>query len=101
METKVCDFCERELPKESYRKIRGGSCVNTCKECEALKRRETKEERLAEIERRRNMYIAEFEGKEPVDVLQLMGRAKKWLESRGYEIVLRGSLMVKKEIKFD
>lgn len=101
METKVCEFCERELPVDSYRRIRGGHFVKTCKECESLKRNEVKEQKRIEIERQRSAYIAEFEGKEPVDVLHLMGRAKKWLESRGYEIVLRGSLTIRKEIKFE
>lgn len=101
METKKCEFCERELPMESYRNIRGGHFVNTCKECESLKRNEIREQKRAEKERQRNAYIAEFEGKAPVDVLQLMGRAKRWLEARGYEIVLKGSLMVKKEVKFE
>ena len=32
----------------------------------------------------------DFDGKEPGEVLRMMGRAKKWLESRGYIIQLSG-----------
>lgn len=101
METKACKECGRDLPIDSFRKIRGGYSVNICKECETLIRQEKKAIKLEEMERLKNAYIAEFEGKEPCEVLQLMGRAKRWLESKGYEIVLRGSLMIKKEVKFD
>ena len=32
----------------------------------------------------------DFDGKEPREVLQMMGRAKKWLESRGFIIQISG-----------
>lgn len=43
---------------------------------------------------------SDFDGKQPVEVIQLMSRAKRWLESRGYEITLKGCYNVRKEIKF-
>lgn len=33
---------------------------------------------------------ADFDDKTPGEVVRMMGRAKKWLESRGYSITLRG-----------
>lgn len=32
----------------------------------------------------------DFDGKEPGEVMRMMGRAKKWLESRGFVIQLSG-----------
>lgn len=101
METKACKECGKDLPVDSFRKIRGGYFVNTCKECESLIRWEKKEQRKSDLEKQRAYFDSEFEGKEPVEIIQLMGRAKKWLEARGYKIELRGSLMVKKEVKFE
>lgn len=101
METKVCKECGRELPLEQFKKVRGGYHIGICRDCLNLIRKENKQKKLEEIEKAKSAYIAEFEGKTPCEVLQLMGRAKRWLESRGYEIVLRGSLMIKKEVNFE
>lgn len=89
-------FADRLLPENP-----GGYFVNTCKECENLIRWEKKEKKKEELEKQKHFYDSEFDGKEPCEVLQLMGRAKKWLETRGYEIVLRGTITLKKEIKFE
>lgn len=35
-------------------------------------------------------FDPDFDGKEPGEVMRMMGRAKKWLESRGYVIQLSG-----------
>lgn len=101
MNTKVCKECERELPLERFSRIKGGIQLSICKECVSAIRKENRERKLAKIEEQRNAYFKEFEGKEPCDVLQLMGRAKKWLEARGYEITLRGTITLKKDVKFD
>lgn len=42
----------------------------------------------------------EFDGREPVEVIQLMSRAKQWLEARGYKIELRGTYTQIKQVKF-
>lgn len=59
------------------------------------------QERINKQQRAEAMYDAMFVGMQPCEVLQIMGRAKRWLEARGYEIVLRGSLTVKKDVKFE
>ena len=42
----------------------------------------------------------DFDGKEPREVIDLMSRAKRWLEARGYNIILKGSYTQVREIKF-
>lgn len=101
METKVCRECGRELPIERFQKVRGGIRIGTCKECMSLIRKENKQKKLDAIEQQRKAYYAEFDGKEPVEILKLMGRAKNWLEARGYEVTLRAIYTIKKEVKFN
>lgn len=97
--TKVCKCCGDELPISQFKIQRGCVRSNTCTPCWSYKIKETK--RLHSAERREQpFYDAEFDGKQPVEVIQLMSRAKKWLESRGYEITLRGKYTVTKEVKF-
>lgn len=97
---KKCKVCGEILPLENFRMGRYGR-VHTCNKCSTEKRREKKEERIMEQRKQQAMHDEMFDGKQPCEVLQMMGRAKRWLEARGYEIVLRGSLMVKKEVKFE
>lgn len=101
METKVCKECERKLPIEQFQRVRGGIRVGVCKECTSLIRKENKRKKLDAIEQQRKAYFAEFEGKEPVEILKLMGRAKDWLEARGYEVTLRATYTIRKEVKFN
>lgn len=101
METKVCKECGRELPIEQFSKVRNGIRISTCKECVTAIRKENKQKKLEAIEQQRKAYYAEFDGKEPVEVLKLMGRAKNWLEAKGYEVTLRATYTIKKEIKFN
>lgn len=42
----------------------------------------------------------EFDGKQPVEVLQLMMRAKMWLKAKGYNITLKGTYTQVREVKF-
>lgn len=42
----------------------------------------------------------DFDGKPPVEVLQLMKRAKMWLEAQGYSITLKGTYTQVREVKF-
>lgn len=102
METKVCKVCERSLPLEKFRFTRNGvTRAETCEECRKASYDATKQTKRMEIERQRHMYDSEFDSKEPVDVIKLMTRAKKWLENKGYEITLRGVYTVRKEVKFN
>lgn len=41
-----------------------------------------------------------FDGKQPVEVIQLMKRAKMWLEAQGYNITLKGTYTKVMEVKF-
>lgn len=91
METKICKVCGRELPETSFRKVKGGGYGNTCKECcsEALK--EAAYQRKTEGGgKTAPFYDQDFDDKQPREVLCMMGRAKKWLESRGFVIQLSG-----------
>lgn len=101
METKVCKVCGGMLPLTNFALTRSGSRRDTCNQCCADARRNAKQERIDAQRKQQAMYDAEFDDKQPCEVLQIMGRAKRWLEARGYEIVLRGSLTVKKEVKFE
>ena len=91
METKTCKVCGRELPETSFRKVKGGGYGSTCKECisEALK--EAAFQRKTEGGGKQTPFSdPDFDGKEPGEVMRMMGRAKKWLESRGFVIQLSG-----------
>lgn len=48
----------------------------------------------------RPFFDSDFDDKEPREVLDLMSRAKRWLESRGYTITLKGTYTQIREIKF-
>lgn len=86
---------------EQFTLTKGGGRKNTCRECEAAARRAT-------IEKNRTaiggvfypFFDSDFDGKQPVEVIQLMSRAKRWLESRGYSITLKGTYTQVKEVKF-
>lgn len=99
--TKKCKVCGEVLPLEPFRRSRSGNHIDTCKECVLEARMATKKETMEAQRRAQEMHDAMFDGKQPCEVLQIMGRAKKWLEARGYEIVLRGSLTVKRDVKFE
>lgn len=101
METKVCKECERELPLSQYSRVRGNVQLGICKECISAIRKENKQKKLDAMEQQRKAYYAEFDGKEPVEILKLMGRAKNWLEAKGYEVTLRATYTIRKEVKFN
>lgn len=91
METKICKTCGRELPVTSFRLSKGGTKVATCNECINEKRAESryKHTQIGGV-KPAPLSDADFDGKQPVEVIQLMSRAKRWLESRGYTITLKG-----------
>lgn len=87
---------------EQFTLTKGGGRKNTCRECEAAARRATIEKK-PHSHRGRVFYPffdSDFDGKQPVEVIQLMSRAKRWLESRGYSITLKGTYTQVKEVKF-
>lgn len=99
MEQKLCKICENERPIKDFRKNRWGSYDDSCRECVRAKYRETRAAKRPQIGGG-NIHDPEFDGKEPVEVIQIMTRAKRWLESRGYEIQLDGYYNLRKRIKF-
>lgn len=42
----------------------------------------------------------DFDGKQPREVIDLMSRAKRWLEAQGYTITLKGAYTQVREVKF-
>ena len=85
---------------EQFTLTKGGGRKNTCRECEAAARRATIEKNRTAIGGGYPFSDSDFDGKQPVDVIQLMSRAKRWLESRGYSITLKGTYTQVKEVKF-
>lgn len=102
METKICKVCGRELPETDFPMGRYGVRIGTCKECRANALRETKARNRAQMGGGKTAPFPDpdFDGKQPVEVIQLMSRAKRWLEARGYSITLKGTYTQVREIKF-
>lgn len=91
METKVCKVCGRELPEAEFRLTKGKVRAATCNACIAEKRAQTLYD-CAQMGGGKTAPFSDpdFDGKEPGEVMRMMGRAKKWLESRGFIIRLSG-----------
>lgn len=91
METKICKVCGRELPETSFRLTKGEVRAATCNACITEKRAQTRYEH-AQVGGGKTAPFSDpdFDGKEPGEVMRMMGRAKKWLESRGFVIQLSG-----------
>lgn len=104
METKTCKVCGRELPLTDYRKVKGGGYGSTCKECflEALKEAHY-QRKIGGGGKTAPFSDPDFDGKTIGDVVRMMGRAKKWLESRGCRITLHGDFIETKtrKLKFE
>lgn len=90
METKICKICERELPISSFRTTKSGSKTSTCTECITAKRRENKAKNQLMGGKTPPFSDPSFDDLPPREVIELMSRAKKWLESRGFSIRLEG-----------
>lgn len=104
METRTCINCGRELPVTSFRLSKGGARVATCNECINEKRAETRYNH-SQIGGGKTAPFSDpdFDGKDPGEVIRMMGRAKKWLESRGFIIHLDGEFHETKirKLKFE
>ena len=101
METKTCKDCGRELALSEFRLTRGGARCSVCNGRANDKRAQTRYERLQTGGGKTPPFSdADFDGKQPVEVIQLMSRAKRWLEARGYSITLKGTYTQVKEVKF-
>lgn len=102
METKACKVCGRELSEADFRPTRWGSRMDVCNECIEATRRETRKQNSTQPGGGKSspFFDAAFDGLEPREVIDLMSRAKRWLESRGYNITLKGTYTQVREIKF-
>lgn len=89
METKICKVCGRELPWTDFRLTKGDVRAATCIACIAEKRAQTRCER-AQVGGGKTAPFSDqdFANMSIGEVVRLMGRAKKWLESRGFEIAM-------------
>lgn len=93
----MCKVCERELPEADFPMGRYGIRIGTCKECRANALRETKAaKRTWGGGKTAPFSDADFDGKEPREVIDTMVRCRKWLESRGFEITMT---CIYKEVK--
>lgn len=100
METKKCRECGRELPITEFKYTRWGHFTEVCRDCANEKRAETHYKKKMGNMRRTPYSDPEFDGKQPVEVIQMMKRAKMWLEAQGYSITLKGTYTQVREIKF-
>lgn len=105
METKTCKVCERELPLADFKMTRWGAFAGVCRECTAAKRRETTANNRAQMGGGKLPPFSDpsFDNMSIGEVVRLMGRAKKWLESRNCHITLYGDFVETKtkKLKFE
>lgn len=88
----VCKDCGEEKSIAHFKITRWGTRASVCNECATEKLRYNKEAK--KVDQRKPVAPiadAEFDGKQPREVIEVMSRAKRWLESRGYEITLKGT----------
>lgn len=93
METRICKECGEERPISAFRLTRWGNRWEVCNDCTTAKLRETKANKRIQLMGGGKLppfSDPDFDGKDPGEVVRLMGRAKRWLESRGYTIYLDG-----------
>lgn len=105
-ETKICKSCGRERPLSAFRKTRWGGTANSCNECIAEKNANTRYDRVHAQRgggNNRPFSDPDFDNLSVGEVVRLMGRAKKWLESRNCRIKLYGDFIETKtkKLKFE
>lgn len=105
METKTCKVCERELPEVDFPMGRYGIRIGTCKECRTAALRQTKASRRTQMGGGKTTPFSDpdFDNMSVGEVVRMMGRAKKWLESRNCHITLYGDFIETrtKKLKFE
>ena len=91
METKICKACGEERPLSDFRKTRHGNRASVCNGCVAAKYRETKANK-AQNGGGKLLPLSDpdFDNLPPGEVVRMMGRAQRWLQSRGFTIRLDG-----------
>lgn len=91
--TQVCNECNKELPLTEFMKTRSGKHMKVCRGCRTKKVQQTWHQRKENETQRRIEKLnldTEFDNMSIGDVTSLIGRAKKWLELRGYKIQISG-----------
>ncbi len=104
METKTCKACNRELPLTEFKTTRWGCNAAVCNECVAEKRAQTRYNNAQTGGSGSTPFSdPDFDGKDMGEVVRMMTRAKKWLESRGCRITLYGDFIETKtrKLKFE
>lgn len=80
---------------------RWGHYSEVCKKCIKNKKDDTRSsKRIVDGKQNTPYSDPDFDGKQPVEVLQLMKRAKMWLEAKGYNITLKGTYTQVRDVKF-
>ena len=91
METKVCKSCGRKLSIDSFRKTRWGGHSGICNSCVTEKQADTRYSHTQTGGGKTAPFSdPDFDNLSVGEVVRLMGRAKRWLESRGCSIKLDG-----------
>lgn len=93
METKICKECGEERPISDFKLTRWGTRTDVCNECTTAKLRETKANKRIQLMGGGKLppfSDPSFDHLSPGEVVRLMGRAQRWLQSRGYTIRLEG-----------
>lgn len=90
--TQVCRECGEELPLEAFSITKGGIRRKTCRKCVNFKRMQTcNRKKLAKNDACEEIYhCPELEGMTQGDVVRLVGKDVRWLESRGCVIRIHG-----------
>lgn len=102
METRECKVCGRELPLTDFRMTKGGGRAGTCNGCIAERRAQARYDRI-KSGGTAPVSDPDFDNLSVGEVVRLMGRAKKWLESRNCHITLYGDFIETKtkKLKFE
>lgn len=99
-EFKTCKECGKELPLTSFQRSRWGGLFDICRDCVEAKRADKRYNRAQVGGNSAPFSDPDFDGKEPGEVCRMMGRAQRWLESRGYNIILKGTYTQVRTVKF-
>ena len=99
-EMRICADCGNRLSIDHFRKTKIGKHSYVCNSCITALRRANKRKKIEEMNNRGMGKDDLLDEKEPREVLLLMGRCRRWLESRGYEIKLEGFYIQKRKALF-
>jgi len=105
METKKCSKCGRELPvTEFYKKVKSKDGLQSyCRSCckgYYINRPKLMSANPVGGGKQTPFSDPDFDGKTNREVMDIMVRCKRWLESRGYTIHLSGEYTEVKKLKF-